>query len=385
MKKIMQYFACLFLVLFGNAYAGAPVTLTMPTIPSSMKTSNTSGSYTFHPITVENGILLTAVGDYYDINHYSHPYVVESIDGKNWSASAVPSSISSMAVSQAIAGGDTKLAFGVDNSVFYYHGTSWAPATSVPINPLVTMTYGNGNFLSVDYSGVFWYSSEGNIWTDAGVKFLNSQSPATAYGNGNYVAISNDDINQNIIIKYTTDVTSPSSWSTKSIPTPSSLYHQRESAIAYGNRGGWLIVGGGDYSPIIYSATNLGDTWTEVVGASHLDRTFTNNYLEAVTYGNGKYVILDGPGDVYTSASGSANTWSKSATTLSNIYISSQGLIYNNTLGLFIAVGYSRNSASINGIYYSADGITWQAAHVNVDGLDISNGIKFRSVAASVN
>jgi len=119
------------------------------------------------------------------------------------------------------------------------------------------------------------------------------------------------------------------------VTTPSSI-----QAIAYGN--GKFVAGGGGGK---MATSTDGETWTAVA-----DSTFGTNPIYAITYANGKFVAGGSNGKMATSSDGV--TWTAVAnSTFGTNYINA--IAYGN--GNFVAVGYNGKMAT------SPDGETWTA------------------------
>jgi len=217
---------------------------------------------------------------------------------------------------------------------------------------VISIAYGNGKFVAGGVGGMIATSTDGVTWTT----IANASNPlygknlyAIAYGNGKFVAASSYHGNT---FGYSMDGISWTKVVDDSIFYTGPDYNKDPvdiAGIAYGNG---KFVAGSWYGKMAYS-TNDGATWTAVVNASnpfYVNETkYSGNLIQAIAYGNGKFVAVGDNGKMAYSSDGInwTATDSKFGTTPIN------GIAYGNNT--FIAVGVSGKMA------YSSDGVNWTA------------------------
>jgi len=188
---------------------------------------------------------------------------------------------------------------------------------------LYNITYGNGIFVAVGYSGTIYTSSNGSLWEER-VSNTSMDLNGVAYGNGTFVVVGD----------HGTILISPdgSEWTAR---TPYSGTTESLNCVAYGSG---TFVAAGDYQTFLTSPDGV--TWTV-----RNSTTFPYAPYE-ITYGNGTFVAVGYSGDISTSTNGI--TWTERN---SGTYSSFRGIIYGNSI--FVAVGDSGL------VFTSPDGAVW--------------------------
>jgi photosystem II stability/assembly factor-like uncharacterized protein len=152
---------------------------------------------------------------------------------------------------------------------------------SLPI-PVLSITYGNGNFVAVNHLGKTAYSPDGKNWTPGGNTGLSSTENTAhvemTYGNGNFVAV-----NSKGKAAYSKD--GGETWTAVEDTTFGSTDIRD---IAYG--GGMFVIVG-DTGKAAYSEDG-GETWT----AANLNLEAVNVF--GIAYGGGKFVAVGRNGKV---------------------------------------------------------------------------------------
>jgi len=256
-------------------------------------------------------------------------------------------------------GGQGKIAYSTDN------GVTWtAVADSTGFSYINAIACSSNRFVAVGQSGKIAYSADnGATWTAVtNSTFGTSDIRAVAYGGGRFVAVgsqgkmaysADNGANWTAVTNNSTIWDYTDSWGD---PSPSMAGIE---AVAYGN-GRFVAVGG--HGKMAYSDDN-GVTWTAVTNNSTIwDYTgyiidneavkavTSKASIEAVAYGNGRFVAVGYQGEMAYSADNGV-TW----TAVSN------GTLYGNIAvayggGRFVAVGSQGKMA------YSADnGENWTA------------------------
>jgi hypothetical protein len=252
-------------------------------------------------------------------------------------------------------------------------GSQWTSRTASEANSWYSVTYGNGLFVAVSYTGTnrVMTSPDGTTWT-ARVASEANQWYSVTYGNGLFVAVAVDGTNRVMTssdgITWTARVaTEANSWrsitygnglfvavsqdGTSRVMRSSDGINWATSSAAQANPWNSVTYGNGLFVAVAMSGTNRvmtspdGITWTPRSAAQA-------NSWQSVTYGNGLFVAMsaDGTNQVMTSSDGI--TWtSRSAVAANNWY----SVTYGN--GLFVAVSYATTTA--NAVMTSPDSITW--------------------------
>jgi len=238
-----------------------------------------------------------------------------STDGITWTA-GTDSALNDL-VKVIAYGNGIFVAGGTKNSMSYSSdGKKWTAVKSVPTGDsnatIKAIAYGNGRFVaggSTDGSKVI-YSTDGITWTATDAYALGNTLGlpndigkrngvyAIAYGGGNFVAIGKNNI------AYSTDGITWINKTTSSLGLGSISI----SAIAYGS-GVFVAVGGvtTKKTDIVYSSDG-GITWTAVTDTTAFDYPYnggtSNAIINAIAYGNGKFVVGGAKGKLATSPDG---------------------------------------------------------------------------------
>ena len=225
--------------------------------------------------------------------------------------------------------------------------------------------YENNKFVAVGSGGRIAYSANGTTWIAVENSTFKSVSiNAIAYGGGKFIAVGNEIAGSVLddkygLMAYSTD--SGVTW-TNITENITGLTWSRNgtdynigaiNAIAYGN--GKFVVGStGGF--IAYSADD-GTTWTAVQDTTFRMDTQSDG-VNSIAYGNGKFVAGGGGNSVPEMA------YSTDGTTWTKISISGFNEIESITFGngKFVAVGQGgRYNDHFGKAAYSTDGINWQA------------------------
>ncbi|MBT9168395.1 MAG: hypothetical protein DDT19_01740 [Syntrophomonadaceae bacterium] len=214
-------------------------------------------------------------------------------------------------------------------------GINWTLRTSAADNAWVSVTYGNGLFVAVAQSGTgnrVMTSPDGITWT-ARTSAADNNWNSVTYGNGTFVAVAFSGSGNRVM-------TSPDgiTWTARTSAADNNWY-----SVTYGNDlfVAVAIFGGGN--GVMTSPDSI--NWT-------LRTSAADNQWYSVTYGNGLFVAVahTGTGNrVMTSPDGI--NWTLRTSAADNAWVS---VTYGN--GLFVAVAQSGTG---NGVMTSPDGITW--------------------------
>ena len=217
-------------------------------------------------------------------------------------------------------------------------GITWTARSAAEANGWISITYGNGLFVAVSYDGTnrVMTSPDGITWTARSATEAN-QWVSVTYNKGLFVAVANTGTNR--------VMTSPDgiTWTARSAAEANSW-----QSVTYGN---------GLFVAVAYTGTNRvmtspdGITWTPHSASE------ANGWI-SVTYGNGLFVAVseDGTNRVMTSPDGI--TWTARSASEANSW---RSVTYGN--GLFVAV----SSSGTNEVMTSPDGITWTARDAGSD------------------
>ncbi|GAB4052945.1 T9SS type A sorting domain-containing protein [Spirosoma litoris] len=218
-------------------------------------------------------------------------------------------------------------------------GITWTSQTAASNSNWSEVAYGNGLFVAVGYNGSVMTSPDGITWTSQTSGNTNHWNSLT-YGNGLFVAVASEG----------SVMTSPDgiTWTSRT-SAASNVW----TSVTYGN--GLFVATAITGSGNRVMTSPDGITWTSRTSAS-------DNQWYGVTYGNGLFVAVAGSGTgnrVMTSTDGI--TWTSRSSATDNSW---QSVTYGN--GLFVAVA---NTGSGNRVMTSPDGITWtsQAPATNND------------------
>jgi hypothetical protein len=260
--------------------------------------------------------------------------------GPYWTA--VTDSAFGSSTINAIAWGNNKfVAVGYGAKMAYSaDGVTWTPVTDSTFTIYIfPIAYGNNKFVAVGYGGTMAYSADGVTWTDelwAGRVFT-----AIAWGNSKFVA--GEGASSGKMATSTDGVT----WTAG---TDSTFGTSRIQSIAWGNG---KFVAGGEDGKMAYSADGV--TWTAVDTGTLFDYvnssgTTVKAAINAIAYGNGKFVAVGSSGKMAYSADG--ETWTAvSDSTFGTSPI--QSIAWGNSK--FVAGGDYGKMAT------STDGVTWTA------------------------
>ncbi len=345
-EKYILTFAILLLSLFclpGLAFA---------TLSWNSATGASSNAWT--SVTYGNGQFVAVA---------SNGVVKTSSDGISWTLKTAPSGCwNSVAYGNGIF-----LAVGCNGGVMTSQdGTAWAlkatiePNSSVgPIN-LVSVTYGNGNFVATGYwgsTGVIMISQNGITW--AQVSSVNGmQLSNVAYGAGTFVLISSGGYIETSYDGVT--------WTGRgaAINNSNSVW----SGLSYGN-GLFVAVAVGGSKKIITSTNGM--TWTvRVMGVAY--------GLNSITFGNGLFVAV-GNNSIVTSSDGI--NWTVGTSSTSDNWHS---ITYGG--GVFVAVGGSGAIIASGGAVNTTYTLTYTAgAHGLITGVSpqaVNSGASGTVIAA---
>jgi len=240
--------------------------------------------------------------------------------------------------------------------------SEWVVQTYTNEINMSSVTYGNGLFVAVAYSGTgnrVMTSLDGITWTQQTTPANNNWYGVT-YGNGLFVAVAGSGTGNRVM-------TSPDgiTWTSRTSAADNSWY-----GVTYGNGLFVAVAASGTGNRVMTSLDGI--TWTSRTSAA-------DNSWYGVTYGNGLFVAVAGSGTgnrVMTSLDGI--TWTSRTSAADNSWY---GVTYGN--GLFVAVA---GSGTGNRVMTSPDGITWtsrtSAADNNWYGVTYGNGL-FVAVAGS--
>jgi hypothetical protein len=212
-------------------------------------------------------------------------------------------------------------------------GTAWTVRTSAADNSWQSVTYGNGTFVAIAYTGTgnrIMTSPDGINWTIRTSVADYSWSSVT-YGNGLFVAVSMNAITNGVM-------TSPDGITWTGRVSANANYW---TSVTYGNGLFVAVANTGTGNRVMTSPDGM--TWT--ARSNPVDNNWTS-----VTYGNGLFVAISSNGSgnrVMTSTDGI--TWSTQTSALDSAWNS---VTYGN--GLFVAVSISNGN-----VMTSPDGITW--------------------------
>jgi len=242
-------------------------------------------------------------------------------------------------------------------------GISWVSQTSAADNNWRSVTYGNGLFVAVAFSGTgnrVMTSPDGITWTIRTSAADYSWTSVT-YGNGLFVATCTIGAGGQQVMTSPDGIT----WTLRAVPA--NLFW---CAVTYGNGLFVAVASNGTGNGVMTSPDGI--TWTIRTSAA-------NNQWFAVTYGGGLFVAVAGSGTgnrVMTSPDGI--TWTIRISPADNTWYT---VTYG--VGLFVALS---NTGTGNRIMTSPDGITWtirtSPANYSWSGIVYGGGL-FVGVAAT--
>jgi 6-phosphogluconolactonase (cycloisomerase 2 family) len=218
--------------------------------------------------------------------------------------------------------------------LFVPDGVTWSAQNQSENSTWSAVTYGNGTFVALAYSGTnrVMTSTDGITWTSHSASQANSWNSVT-YGEGLFVAVAGNGTNQ--------VMTSPDgiTWTNRSAAAQNEWY-----SVTYGN-GQFVAVAHNNFAGSATCSTSCvmtspdGITWTARTAAAA-------NKWERVVYGEGLFVASASTGTDLIMTSPDGITWTSRNVPGSAWY----GLAYGN--GTFVAVAYDN-------VMTSPDGITW--------------------------
>jgi len=210
-------------------------------------------------------------------------------------------------------------------------GETWTGATSPEANAWNGVTYGNGLFVSVAWTGTnrAMTSPDGITWTPRTSADEAALWRSVTYGNGLFVAVAWSGTNR---VMTSTD---GATWTPRTAAEANNWV-----SVTYGN-GLFVAVAASGTNRVMTSPD--GTTWTPRAAAEA-------NTWTSVTYGNGLFVAVaaDGTNRVMTSPDGA--TWTPRAAAEANTWY---GVTYGN--GTYVAVA----RGGTNRVMTSPDGATW--------------------------
>jgi hypothetical protein len=210
---------------------------------------------------------------------------------------------------------------------------------SFDINEIV---FGNGKFVAVgdnSSGGKMATSADGITWTDVSSTTFTYGIEAIVYAEDKNMFVAGG-----ILGKMWTS-TNGSTWTPVSDSKLDSI-----DVIAYG--GGMFVAGGGGNTAGKMAFSTDGSTWTLIT--NHPFVGIGNDVVNAIAYGNGKFIAVSGSGKMASSIDGSIWT---SVTHPFGTGTDGTGYIYDIDYGnnKFIAIGYNKEA------YLSDGATTWTA------------------------
>lgn len=256
--------------------------------------------------------------------------IATSADAKGWESIA----LGKANLHGVVAGGGRFVTVGdAGNTLYSTDGQFWEPSATATRADLRAVTYGSGRFVAVGTGGVIHHSVDGVSWTATSSGPLWALT-GVARGTAGYVAVSD----QGIILYSADGVRWEQVWQGEEEPV-----HIDLQAVTYGN-GRYVAVG-----RQILTSTD-GRTWTR---ASYPGVIAT---LRTVTYAAGIYVALGDQGKIVTSSDGVTWADQKRFTTINQL----QSVAYGQ--GRFVASGMGWE------VYTSLDGIAWKTLKLDDSG-----------------
>lgn len=231
---------------------------------------------------------------------------------------------------------------GANRAMTSADGIDWTPHAALAGSPWYSVTFGNGTFVAISYSGPNWVmtSPDGENWTARTPAGTNNWQAVT-FGNGLFVAVTNHGSNHRIM-------TSPDgiTWTFRSAPGAVGW-----TSVTFGD-GKFVAVGSGGTGDRVMTSTD-GINWVGHAAAA-------NNDWKAVTYGNGKFVAVApyGTNKVMTSPDGENWTAHEAVDETSEW----GGIAYGG--GLFVATAWNGAGARLMS---STDGENWTAHTVEAN------------------
>jgi hypothetical protein len=260
-------------------------------------------------------------GNYYNITA-AGTYTVDLEAGLYSYASTLPVTVGGVSLS---GNGLENYASTITSIKAANDGTTWTTRTSgFGTTSIRGVTYGDGLYVAVGFSGTLTTSTDGITWTTRTSGFGATRIYGVTYGDGLYVAVGSSGT--------LTTSTDGITWTTRT----SGFGATYINGVTYGD-GLYVAVG------------NDGDLKTSTDGTTWTSRTsgFGSTYIRGVTYGDGLYVAVGDSGTLTTSTDGINWTTRTSGFVVTRIY----GVTYGD--GLYVAVGESGKLTT------STDGTTW--------------------------
>jgi len=264
------------------------------------------------------------------------------------------------------------VAVGMSGKMAYSsNGITWTAVTGVPA-PLNSasvnsITFANNKFVAVGAGGSIGYSSDGVIWnTVSNTTFSNINAiRAIAYGNGKFIAGAGEGK-----MAYSSDGVN---WTTLDVSSIfGSKWDDNITGIVYA-KDKFVAVGGNfhDYNAkMAYSSDGV--NWTAVT-----DSPF-DNYILAITFGNGKFVAGGYDSKMAYSTDGISWTVINTGTIFENVY--DDGRIGKEDIRA-IAFGGDKYVVGSSGgkMATSIDGVSWTLANNPFYHLSVVNAIAYGS------
>jgi hypothetical protein len=304
-------------------------------------------------ITID-GQTFTFPGDLTPITGGNTPGGNDKITGKWKKATTINYEINGIAFD-----GSKFVAVGASNTAHTSaDGINWtAVSNAFPSGYVSAIVYAEDKnmFVAGGVSGKVWTSTDGTSWTSATISSFGTSDSVDliAYGGGRFVAGSGTKL------AYSSDGTN---WTAGTITTGASDYIE---GIAWGN--GKFIAVGGEHNTDSdgWTTKEKGKIWTSTDGSTWTAMTspFGTSYIEAIAYGNGKFVALGNDFDSSSNKpaaylSDSAAAW----TSVSPVPVNGGKIAFCNNI--FIAGTAIWGSTGVEGgIRTSADGTTWSALY----------------------
>ncbi len=262
--------------------------------------------------------------------------LLTSTDGESWSTQPLPDGIQ-YAGGVIYAAGQFVAAGGSGNGIATSSdGLDWT--VSAPGVELNSVAYGNGTFVAVGPRGAVLTSANGASWLPASSGSTQNLA-AVAFGNGRFVATNAAAAGKGSVLVSTDGV----HW------TPAEAGTAYNQAVTFGD--GRFVVAGSGTS--VATSTD-GSAWTEAPLGSYAN-------LLGIAYGAGRFVAVGDQGAVYTSTN--ATAWGPGSSPTSAPL---QGIAW--TEGRFVAVGWG------GGIYTSPDGLQFTARQRGT-GVELTSGV----------
>jgi len=240
--------------------------------------------------------------------------------------------------------------------------TTWSAGTEAQDNTWQGVTYGNGRFVAVSNDGTnrVMSSTDGINWTShSAASQISWQDVHYSTVHQRFVAVSSGNSNTNRIM-YSSNGTS---WTSASLQDENSFTCYNNSiASGSGANGKFVIVGAGGVDRIRWS--NDGTVWNTGSASE-------NSGWRSVAYGNGYFVAVAVTGTNRVMRSTSGTSWTSITNTGSgNDFVGHYSTAYGN--GTFVTV----SASATNKVKYSTNnGSTWTG--VNMGSMTVGSVITF--------